>query len=53
MNQYFDQHITIVPIYLIAALQRFHQVSSTFSNVVAFTLVDSKYFIQKKKSVFL
>lgn len=43
----------IVPIYLIAALQRFHQVSSRFSNVVAVTLVDSKYFIQEKKSVFL
>lgn len=37
-----------VPIYLIAALQRPHQASSGFSDVVAITLVDSKYLIQKK-----
>jgi len=38
----------IVPIYLIAVLQRFHQASSRLSNVAAVKIVDSKYLIQKK-----
>lgn len=39
----------IVPIYLIAVLQILHRASTRFSSVVAVTLVDSKYLIQKKR----
>lgn len=55
IDQYFDQHVVIAPIYLTAVLLRLHQASQRLRNGAAAALVDSKSTSdpEKKENIFL